>query len=283
MFYSYIELLRINKPMGFLLLFFPCVVSILLAYDNPNSFPSHEILFFAVGSFLMRSAGCIINDYFDKNIDASVDRTKHRPLASGRISVFNAFILLYMFLLIALTLLLQLNFLTIKIGVFSLLLIFIYPLMKRITWWPQLFLGITFNIGALMAWTSIRGEINVIVVLLYISFIFWTLAYDTIYGYQDIKDDILRGVKSTSIKFRNYSKFFISFCYIIFILFLFSIGFLLKLSFLYYIFLFCICSVLLLQVLMLKVDEPKNCKNAFNLGFFVGLFLILGIVLDKFI
>lgn len=281
--YIYLQLIRIEKPIGFLLLLIPCITSILLASSEFTNFPVAEILIFSLGSILMRGAGCIINDICDKNIDSLVSRTKNRPIASGSVSITHALILLSVILFISFLLLLNLNLLTIGIGIFSLIPVSLYPLMKRITWWPQLFLGITFNLGALMGWTSITGEINFIAILLYIAFIFWTLAYDTIYGLQDKTDDILIGVKSTSIKFYNYSKIFIVFCYLVMISILAFIGSLLKHNVFYNISLLVILLFVMLQLSKLDIDNPKSCKSTFEASFFVGFFLVLGILLDKFI
>ena len=156
-----------------------------------------------MGSVLMRSAGCIFNDIVDKDFDKKVERTKKRPIASGKISLLNAFIYATCLCLVALIILLQFNLLTIILGLGSMVLAFSYPFMKRITYWPQLFLGLTFNWGIIMGWASISNDISIEPLVLYLSAIFWTLGYDTIYGLQDIQYDEIIGVKSTSIKFKN--------------------------------------------------------------------------------
>ena len=202
-FQIFIQLTRLNKPIGFLLLFWPCVWGLTLAYyynGETTLFLKYTILFF-LGSVLMRSAGCIFNDVVDKNIDRKVQRTKVRPIASGKISVINALLYLVLLCLIALMILLQFNLLTITLGMGSMILVFVYPFMKRITYWPQLFLGLTFNWGIIIGWTSISNSISIEPVILYLAAIFWTLGYDTIYGLQDMHDDEIVGIKSTSIKF----------------------------------------------------------------------------------
>ena len=151
----------------------------------------------------MRSAGCIINDIADRNFDLKVARTKNRPIASGKISIILGFFYAGILCLLALIVLVNFNNLTIFLALGSMPLAFTYPLMKRYTYWPQLFLGITFNYGLILGWTSITNQINFIPIILYLGAIFWTLAYDTIYGFQDIKDDEIIGLKSTSIKFKN--------------------------------------------------------------------------------
>jgi len=201
----FIELTRLNKPIGFMLLFWPCSWGLAYAYivnDDLNLFTYYLILFF-LGSVLMRSAGCIFNDIVDKNYDKKVNRTKKRPLAAGIITIKQSFAYVLMLCLIAFFILIQFNLLTIVLGMCSMLLAFVYPFMKRVTYWPQLFLGITFNWGIIMAWAAINNSITIEISILYISAIFWTLGYDTIYGAQDMSDDEIIGLKSTSIKFKN--------------------------------------------------------------------------------
>ena len=171
----------------------------------------------------MRSAGCIVNDILDKEFDAKVFRTKNRPIASGKISIKLAIFIQLFFCFLALLVLLNFNLFTIILALGSMPLAFTYPLMKRFTYWPQLFLGITFNYGLILGWTSIKNEIDLVPIIFYIGAIFWTLGYDTIYGYQDIKDDEIIGLKSTSIKFKNNPKKFLFLCYS-FYFFFFLIG-----------------------------------------------------------
>ena len=201
----FIELTRLNKPIGYMLLFWPCSWGLAYAYNlnqNFNIFLYYLLLFF-LGSVLMRSAGCIFNDIVDKDLDKEVQRTKGRPIASGKISIKKSVIYIIILCLLALLILIQFNFLTIMLGMGSMLLAFSYPFMKRITYWPQLFLGLTFNWGIIMAWTAINNNISFEIITLYISAIFWTLGYDTIYGVQDMEDDEIIGIKSTSIKFKK--------------------------------------------------------------------------------
>ena len=177
----------------------------------------------------MRSAGCIVNDISDKNFDKLVERTKNRPIASGKISIKLAAIYAFSILCaVAFLVLINFNKFTILMALISMPLAFTYPLMKRFTYWPQLFLGITFNYGLVLAWISIKNDISLIPIIFYFGAIFWTLGYDTIYGYQDIKDDEIIGVKSTSIKFKNNPKKFILVCYLTFIASLILIGLLMK-------------------------------------------------------
>ena len=208
----FIELTRLNKPIGFMLLFWPCVWGLTFAqnFSQNSSLYFYYLVLFFFGSLLMRSAGCIFNDIVDRDFDKKVERTKNRPIASGKVSVKIAII--YSFVLCGLAFLVLINFnkFTILMALLSMPLAFTYPLMKRFTYWPQLFLGITFNYGLVLAWISINNSINLVPIIFYFGAIFWTLGYDTIYGYQDIKDDEIIGVKSTSIKFKKNPKIFIS-------------------------------------------------------------------------
>ena len=186
----FIELTRLNKPIGYMLLFWPCLWGLTLVHDFNNEIYTYikYLFFFLLGSVLMRSAGCIVNDIVDKKFDKKVERTKNRPIASGRISVKLAIIYVMVLCSIAFMVLINFNKYTITMALLSMPLAFIYPLMKRFTYWPQLFLGITFNYGLVLAWISIKNEVSLVPILFYFGAIFWTLGYDTIYGYQDIKD-----------------------------------------------------------------------------------------------
>ena len=230
----------------------------------------------------MRSAGCIINDVFDKDFDAKVFRTKNRPLASGKISVKIAIIYAFSLCFLALLVLLNFNFDTIIISLASMPLAFSYPLMKRFTYWPQLFLGITFNYGVLVGWTSINGEISLIPILLYLGAIFWTLGYDTIYGFQDIEDDEIIGVKSTSLKFKKNPKKFLSLCYFIFIFFFLITG--LKLDFNYYFFIIIIMITLhlfFIQIFNFDINNKAKCLEIFKSNNFLGLLILICILIGK--
>jgi len=184
----------------------------------------------------LRSAGCIVNDISDKEFDKKVERTKNRPLASNKVSIKigNFFIQLFLCAL-AFLVLINFNNLTIILALGSMPLAFTYPLMKRFTYWPQLFLGITFNYGLILGWTAIQGEINVVAIIFYLGAIFWTLGYDTIYGFQDIKDDEIIGVKSTSIKFKNKPKNFVSTCYAFLIFSILIVGYMMNYSYFFYV------------------------------------------------
>jgi len=281
-----IELTRLNKPIGFMLLFWPCVWGLALSYNfdlTLNVFIFYGLLFFS-GSVLMRSAGCIVNDISDKNFDKLVERTKNRPVASGKISIRLAIIYATVLCVIAFLVLINFNKFTILMALISMPLAFAYPLMKRFTYWPQLFLGVTFNYGLVLAWISIKNDISLIPIIFYLGAIFWTLGYDTIYGYQDIKDDEIIGVKSTSIKFKKNPKKFILICYLIFIAVLILIGILMKFN--YYYFLFLIIPTLQLifsQIYKLNVNDPLNCLAKFKSNNFLGLIIFINLLIGKII
>jgi len=276
----FIELTRLNKPIGFMLLFWPCLWGLTLAFNQTKEFKlfvNYIILFF-LGSVLMRSAGCIFNDIVDKNFDKKVDRTKNRPIPSGRISMQESFVYIVLLCFIALIILIQFNFLTIVLGLLSIPFAFSYPYMKRLTYWPQLFLGLTFNWGILMGWTAFIGEISLEPILLYFAAIFWTLGYDTIYGFQDINNDEIIGVKSTSIKFKENYKIFIGLCYFICILFLIAVGFLEENKIYYFTFLIFPATHLFYQVIRLDRNDPNNCLIAFKSNNFFGFLVFLTLI-----
>ena len=280
----FIELTRLNKPIGFMLLFWPCLWGITIAYDFNDSldlFIFYSLLFF-LGSVLMRSAGCIVNDIADKNFDKKVKRTKTRPIASGRVSISLATVYILILCGLAFLVLINFNILTIVLAIASMPLAFAYPLMKRFTYWPQLFLGITFNYGLLLGWISIQENISLTPIVFYIGAIFWTLGYDTIYGYQDIKDDEIIGVKSTSIKFKNNPKIFVSFCYFIFIASLIITGFYMDFSNIYFLLLILpILHLFVFQINKLKIKNSSSCQLKFKSNNFLGLVIFIIIFIEK--
>jgi len=280
----FIELTRLKKPIGFMLLFWPCAWGLTLAYDfsqNLNLYFFYLVLFF-LGSVLMRSAGCIVNDILDKEFDVKVFRTKDRPIASGKISIKLAIIYSTVLCLIALMVLINFNLLTIILALGSMPLAFTYPLMKRFTYWPQLFLGITFNYGLILGWTSIKDQFDLVPILFYLGAIFWTLGYDTIYGYQDIKDDEIIGLKSTSIKFKGKPKKFLFLCYILLISFFCIGGFHMKFNYLYFILLtFPILHLFFYQIKIFNLNNSSSCLNAFKSNNFFGLIVFIIILIVK--
>ena len=282
----FIELTRLNRPIGYMLLFWPCLWGLTIAYDfnfELEIFYFYSLLFL-LGSILMRSAGCIVNDIADKNFDKKVERTKNRPIASEKVSVNRAII--YSFILCGLAFLVLINFnkFTILMAMVSMPLAFTYPLMKRYTYWPQLFLGITFNYGLVLAWISINNSISLAPIIFYFGAIFWTLGYDTIYGYQDIKDDEIIGVKSTSIKFKNNPKKFISLCYIFFFLSLILVGFLMDFKVSYFISLvITFYHLTFYQIKNLEVSNPNMCLVKFKSNNILGFIVFINILIGKII
>ena len=256
-------------------MFWPCLWGLTLGYyfsGETDIYLKHILLFF-LGSVLMRSAGCIINDIVDKNIDKKIHRTKQRPIASGRISIFNSLVYVGILCLLALLILLQFNLLTIQLGLVSMILAFSYPFMKRFTYWPQLFLGLTFNWGIIMGWTSIANTFSIESVILYIAAIFWTLGYDTIYGFQDIADDEI--IESTSIKFKKNAKLFIGICYSLFVLFILILCLMIEVN--NYLFIFSVFFIMTLfyQIQFLKIDKPNLCLHLFKVNNLTGIFVYL--------
>ena len=280
----FIELIRLKKPIGFMLLFWPCAWGLTIAYDfsaDLSDYFFYLILFF-LGSVLMRSAGCVVNDILDKEFDAKVFRTKNRPVASGKISIKLAIFYSLLLCFLALIILLNFNYFTIMLALGSMPLAFSYPLMKRFTYWPQLFLGITFNYGLILGWTAIKGEISIVAIIFYIGAIFWTLGYDTVYGFQDIKDDEIIGLKSTSIKFKNKPYTLLISCYIIFLSSLLIVGYSMKLNeFSLIVYIFILIQMFYYQMLKLNVDDPLNCLKVFKSNNYLGFFVLFGLLIGK--
>ena len=280
----FIELTRLKKPIGYMLLFWPCAWGLTIAYDlseNLNTYFFYIILFF-LGSVLMRSAGCIVNDILDRKFDKKVSRTKNRPMASGKISVSLGLIYAAILCLLAFLVLINFNYFTIIIALASMPLAFTYPLMKRFTYWPQLFLGVTFNYGLILGWTSINSTISLIPLVFYFGAIFWTLGYDTIYGYQDIKDDEIIGLKSTSIKFKKNPYTFLYLCYTIFIFSLLLTGYLMKLNNIFYLFMIIIIfQMFLSQLKKLKIKNASSCLKIFKSNNLLGLLVLSSLVIGK--
>ena len=280
----FIDLTRLQKPIGFMLLFWPCAWGLTLAYDFSISLYNYffYLILFFLGSVLMRSAGCIVNDILDREFDAKVYRTKNRPIASGKISIRLAVIYALLLCFMALLVLINFNFFTIILALVSMPLAFTYPLMKRFTYWPQLFLGVTFNYGLILGWTAIKGEIDIIPIIFYIGAIFWTLGYDTIYGYQDIKDDEIIGLKSTSIKFKKNAKKFIILCYAtLFILFTLG-GYYMDFNSIYYFLCLIAFSYLYLyQIKFFDSKKPQECLKAFRSNNFFGLIIFINLLIAK--
>ena len=282
----FIQLTRLDKPIGYMLLFWPCLWGLTIAYNFENKLSTYffYLLLFFLGSIFMRSAGCIVNDIADRNFDKKVERTKNRPIASGKISIFLSSVYALILCFLAFLVLLNFNFLTILFAIASMPLAFSYPLMKRFTYWPQLFLGITFNYGLILGWSAINSEISYVPIIFYLGAIFWTLGYDTIYGFQDIKDDEIIGVKSTSIKFKNEPKKFLFFCYLIFMISLVLVGIFMNFKIYYFIFLiFPFLHLFIFQIKKLNFKSTEMCLEKFKSNNVLGFLIFINILIGKII
>ncbi len=277
---QYLKLIRVDKPIGAWLLFLPCLFGLALVSKNQNIY---DIIYLAalffIGSFLMRSSGCIINDIWDRNFDKDVERTKNRPIASGQISVRNAVIFLVILLFLSLLILLQFNFETIILGFVSLVFVAIYPLMKRLTFYPQIFLGLTLNLGILFASTAILGKITFASLVLYVANIIWTIIYDTIYGYQDLEDDLKIGVKSTAIKFGQKPQKILFTLAAIYFLLLILVGIISNLKFAYFPLIALASAHLSCQIKSCDFACQESCLQKFKSNFWVGIIVLTAIIL----
>ncbi len=277
----YARLIRFDKPIGTWLLLLPCWWSVALASTGA---PNLWLMFlFAFGAVVMRGAGCIINDLYDRKLDAEVERTRTRPLASGEIKPWQAIIFLIVLLLAGLGILLMFNRVTQIVGVASLALVFSYPFMKRITWWPQLFLGFTFNWGALLGWTAVRGVLDAPAIVLYIAGVFWTLGYDTIYAHQDKRDDARIGVKSTALLFGDQSLPVVALFYMLTLGFIALSGLSINMGRAFYAGVTIAGGFAFVQLALWNMDDPDNCLRRFKRNRDFGLIVLAAIVLGKFL
>ena len=280
----FIELTRLKKPIGYLLLFWPCVWGLTLVYDFNDSLNIYfyYLLLFFLGSVLMRSAGCIVNDILDRKFDKKVTRTKNRPIASGKVSVQTGLLYTFILCLLAFLVLINFNYFTILIALASMPFAFTYPLMKRFTYWPQLFLGVTLNYGLILGWTSISDQIDIVPLIFYLGAIFWTLGYDTIYGFQDINDDEIIGVKSTSIKFKGSAKIFIIICYLSLFFSLLVGGLIMNFNLIYFLFLVIpVTHLFYYQVNNFNSKNPNSCFKIFKSNNYLGIIVFCNILIGK--
>ncbi len=277
----YARLMRLDRPIGTWLLLLPCWWGVALA--SPKLPDLWFMLLFALGAVAMRGAGCVVNDMWDRRLDAQVARTRDRPLASGELRLWQAALFLAALLLVGLGVLLMFNSLTVWLGVAALPLVFSYPLMKRITWWPQLFLGLTFNWGALMGWSAVTGGMEVAPVLLYEAGVFWTLGYDTIYAHQDRADDELVGIKSTARLFGDGSRPWVALFYALAVGFMALAGWATQLGRGYYALLVAASVFAAVQLALWKMDDPANCLRRFRANRDFGWIVLAAIIAGKFL
>lgn len=277
----YIRLARLHRPIGIWLLLFPSWWGIALASPQWPSFKF--LILFGCGAVIMRSAGCIYNDIIDKDFDKKVRRTASRPLASGELSIKESLFFLLTLLTTAALILLSLPLPAILVGFIALSLVLFYPWMKRFTYWPQLFLGITFNIGIFLGWLCLQPTLSLIPALFYGGAIFWTIGYDTIYAFQDREDDLLAGIKSSALVVSTTPKLFLSLVYSAALILWVMGGIKAELIWIYWVLLSFIAMHLAWQVLSLKEDIPANCLKRFVSNTSIGILLFLAIVFSRLI
>ncbi|XP_074651265.1 4-hydroxybenzoate polyprenyltransferase, mitochondrial-like isoform X2 [Tubulanus polymorphus] len=275
----YLRLIRFDKPIGTWLLYLPCTWSIAMAASAGHLPDLYLLALFGVGAFVMRGAGCTINDMWDKDIDKKVARTRMRPLACNQITPFQALVFLGAQLSVALTILMQLNWYSVLLGASSMGLVVLYPLVKRYTYWPQIVLGITLNWGVLLGWSAVQGSCGLVALTLYTSSILWTCIYDTIYAHQDKTDDILIGVKSTALKFGEQTKYWVSGFSVAMLGGLVSAGYMCDQTWPFYTAVGIAGAHLAKQIYTLDMDDPDDCFRKFCSNKQLGLWLFGGVVL----
>ncbi len=280
---NFINITRVKRPVGIILLLIPCLIGVFSSNDQMAvQIFTREVLIlialFMVGSLVMRSAGCIINDIFDRKIDRDVSRTKDRPLASGEMKLLHAVLGLLILLIVGLLILLQFSINAIICGIFSLFLVILYPLMKRVTYFPQIFLGIVYNIGFLIAILEVKSEIVLMDLLIYFSLITLTFIYDTVYGFQDIEDDLKIGVKSSSIAVSKGPKKTLVFLAFIAFSLLFCFGYING----YEMFFFVInITALFYSVLLISkcnIGDENSCLKVFKKFTYVGFIVMISFI-----
>lgn len=274
-----LDLIRLDKQYGTFLLMMPTLWSLFLASGGKPSI--RHLFIFVFGSFIMRSAGCVINDMADRNFDRFVERTKERPLASGRLTMMEAGAVLIILLLIAFMLVMMLNTLCLLLSFVALILTGIYPFAKRYIQLPQLFLGAAFGWGAVMAWAAVRNEVVLPPTLIYLATLFWATGYDTIYALMDKEDDIKIGIKSTAILFGNYTSFALAILFLITIVILFYMGIVSGLGHIYLFSIFLVAIGFLYQVFQIRRGMGREgLFRLFKSHVWIGVIVLLGIVSD---
>lgn len=278
----YLRLARADRPIGTWLLLFPCWWSLGFAGIARGDTLPHAwyMVLFAVGALVMRGAGCAYNDYVDRDYDALVERTRGRPIPSGQVSANEALVFVAALAFVGLLVLLQFNWTTIFLGASSLLIVAVYPFMKRVTFWPQVILGLAFNWGALLGWTALTGSLSASPVLLYVGSVAWTIGYDTIYAHQDKEDDLMLGLKSTALRFGENTTTWVAGFYGVAVVAWALAAFLAGAHLITFIGLALVCLHLSWQVSTLDIDDADNCLRRFKSNRDVGAVLFLGIAAD---
>jgi 4-hydroxybenzoate polyprenyltransferase len=275
----YLRLARLDRPIGTWLLLFPCWWGLALAAGTPRDGRTLAYyVLFAVGALVMRGAGCTFNDIVDRDLDARVARTADRPIASGRVTLPRAVLFMSAQLLVGLMVLLAFNPVAILVGIASLPLVFTYPFMKRLTWWPQAFLGLTFNWGVLLGWAAVHGRLDPAPLVFYVGCVAWTIGYDTIYAHQDKEDDALVGMKSTALLFAERSRPWIAGFYAVAVAGFVWAGVLAGLGWPYYLFLVLTAAQLAWQAAKVALDRPADCLAKFKSNRLVGWLMLAGMM-----
>jgi 4-hydroxybenzoate polyprenyltransferase len=278
----YLRLARLDRPIGSWLLLLPCwwsaALAAVAAHRTAPNFV-HLALFF-VGAFAMRGAGCTWNDIVDRDLDRSVERTRSRPIPSGQVSLFKAGLFLALQALVGLTVLLSFNAFTVALGLCSLVIVAIYPFMKRVTYWPQIVLGLAFSWGALMGWAAAFGRLGAPALLLYAGSISWVIGYDTIYAHQDRDDDALIGIKSTALLFGERTKTMLALFYGLAVVLIAAAGFTAGVGVIFWLFLAGFAGHLAWQIVRLDIADPDLCLALFKSDRDAGLILFAGLLLD---
>jgi 4-hydroxybenzoate polyprenyltransferase len=282
----YAKLMRLDRPIGTWLLLWPCWWSLVWALDRAPAGTDEWLrlgwlyLLFGAGAMVMRGAGCTYNDIVDRDFDARVERTRTRPIPSGQVTVRAAILFLLLQLLVGLAILLQFNRFAVLLGVASLALVFTYPLMKRITYWPQFVLGLAFNWGALLGWAAVTGALGWVPVLVYLGGIAWTLGYDTIYAHQDKEDDILVGVKSTALKLGAGTRPWLAGFYAVAVAFFAAAGLVDGLRWPFFAALALGAVQLAWQVIDVDLDDAADCLVKFKSNRYFGWIMAAGLFAD---
>ncbi len=279
----YLRLARADRPIGSWLLLWPCLWSLALSGGTGNILTNLWFMFlFAVGATTMRAAGCVYNDILDRNFDAKVERTKSRPIPSGQVSVKQAALFMIACGLLGFMVLIQFNTFSIFLGIASLGVVAIYPLMKRITYWPQFVLGLAFSWGGLLGWSVVKGQLELPALLIYMAAIVWTIGYDTIYAHQDKEDDALLGLKSTALRFGKSTPIWLSFFYLATSALLLTAGYLTDIGILFYIIFVGAACHLIWQIITLDINDGDNCLARFKSNRDYGAIIFAAIVLGQF-